>query len=194
MKPVTDQAYKLLHNGCIALAQVESYGIRIDTDYLQKSIDQSNQQIDNMASELQKDDIYKQWVKKYKDKFTWESGEQLGDILFNVLNHDPTGFTKTGRPKTDEESLRATELPFVDQFLKMKKLRKATNTYLVGILRHTQDGYLHPFFDLHIPVSYRGSSSSPNFQNIPIRDFEIGKLVRQAFLAREGRRIIEVDF
>ena len=36
IKPVNNQAYQLLHDGTIALSKVESNGIRVDLDYLEK--------------------------------------------------------------------------------------------------------------------------------------------------------------
>jgi len=43
-------------------------------------------------------------------------------------------------------------------------------------------------------VTYRSSSDRPNFQNIPIRDKLIGKLIRRCFVPREGHVLVEVDF
>ena len=38
MIPQTQEAFNLLHEGTIALAQVEANGIRIDTKYLQRAM------------------------------------------------------------------------------------------------------------------------------------------------------------
>jgi len=195
MKPITNEAYKLIHDGCIALAEVEANGIRIDTDYLHRAIDETTKEIRTSEKNLLQHDIGKRWKKKYGSRFKWDAGDQLGDILFNEMGYKPTSYTeKTHKPKTDEESLKSTGLEFVNDYITMKKLRKAKSTYLIGNLRETVNGFMHPFFDLHTPVSYRGSSSSPNFTNQPVRDPVIRKLVRQAFIAREGGSIIEVDF
>ena len=61
-------------------------------------------------------------------------------------------------------------------------------------MRETTDGFLHPFFPLHLVRSYRGSSDHPNFTNIPVKDPEIAKLIRRAFIAREHHQIVEIDF
>ena len=102
--------------------------------------------------------------------------------------------TATGRFKTDEEALTKVDLPFVTDYLRMQKLVKAKSTYLEGILNETCEGCLHPSFDLNTAISYRSSSSAPNFQNVPIRNKEIGQLVRSCFVARDGNRLVEVDF
>ena len=59
MKPITNQAYKLMHNGCIALAQVEANGIRIDTAYLEQAIHDVGIQINELAGNLRHYKIYK---------------------------------------------------------------------------------------------------------------------------------------
>ena len=195
MKPITNKAYKLIHDGCIALAEVEANGIRIDTDYLHRAIDETTKEIRTSEKNLLQHDIGKRWKKKYGSRFKWDAGDQLGDILFNEMGYKPAAYTeKTHKPKTDEESLKSTGLEFVDNYITMKKLRKAKSTYLIGNLRETVNGFMHPFFDLHTAVSYRGSSSAPNFQNQPVRDPIIAKLVRQAFIARKGNRLIEIDW
>jgi len=47
---------------------------------------------------------------------------------------------------------------------------------------------------LHTVRTYRSSCSDPNFQNIPIRDKEIGAIIRKAFIPRKGRKLLECDF
>ena len=65
----------------------------------------------------------------------------------------------------------------------------------MGLARHvTEDGFMHPFFNLHTTLTYRSSSEMPNFQNIPIRNKEIAKYVRSLFIARPGQQIVEIDY
>jgi DNA polymerase-1 len=75
------------------------------------------------------------------------------------------------------------------------KLEKALATSLKGIKREVDpNGRLHPAFNLHLVTTYRSSSDSPNFQNIPIRDPELGKLVRRCFIPSRGNRLVEIDY
>ncbi len=194
MKPITNQAYKLLHEGCVALSQVEANGIRIDTDYLKRVIEETNTQINEVTSSLNHYKIYKTWQKRYGSRANLGSREQLGVVLFDMMKYPCLIYTKTGKPQADEAALKSTGLEFVDKYLRLEKLKKARSTYLRNILRETTDGFLHPFFPLNITQSYRGSSDHPNFQNIPIKDPEIAKLIRRAFIAREGYQIVEIDF
>jgi len=192
--PCENSAYKLLHNGSVALAQVEANGMRVDTDYLETAIKKTNRRINRIAVELQQDKIYKTWRKHFGSKTNMGSREQLGVILFDEMGHKCLTRNKNDKPKSDEEALSSTGLPFVKKYLKMEQLKKAQSTYLKGILRHVTDGFVHPNFPLHLVQSYRGSSDAPNFQNIPIRDPAISKLIRRAFIPRPDHQIVEVDY
>jgi DNA polymerase I-like protein with 3'-5' exonuclease and polymerase domains len=193
--PCKSEAYNLLHEGCIALSQVETNGIKIDTDYLRKAIKRTTSQINELTKNLKHYKIYKTWRKHFGSKTNLASREQLGKILFDVMKYKCHSYTdKEHRPKADETSLRATKLKFADEYLRLEKLKKAKGTYLKGILRETTNGFLHPNFPLHLVQTYRGSSSDPNFHNIPIKIEEIKKLIRQAFISRTNHRIIEIDF
>ena len=110
MKPITNQAYKLLHDGCIALSQVEANGIKIDEDYLHKAIKKTAKRIERQNEELKKDKIFKTWQKRYGQKTNIDSNQQLGEVLFNILKYDCPGRTKTGLPKTDEDTLESKEV------------------------------------------------------------------------------------
>jgi len=191
---IDNRAYKLLHDGSVALSQVEANGIRINVDYLERAIDNTGTRITELSNSLKKYKIYKVWRKTYGSKTNLGSREQLGKVLFDVMKYPCLSRTKTGRPTADEMNLKSTGLKFVDDYLRIEKLKKARSTYLQNILQETVDGFLHPNFPLNIARSYRGSSSSPNFQNIPIKDTEISELVRRAFIARENHQIVEIDF
>ncbi len=194
MKPITNQAYKLLHDGCVALSQVEANGIHINVDYLERAIDNTGTRITELSNSLKKYKIYRVWRKTYGVKTNLGSREQLGKVLFDVMKYPCLSRTKTGRPTADKINLKSTDLKFVDDYLKIEKLKKARSTYLRNILRETVDGFLHPNFPLNLVRSYRGSSDHPNFTNIPIKDLEISELVRRAFIARENHQIVEIDF
>jgi len=194
MRPVTDEAYKLFHNGTLALAQVEANGIRIDVDYLNKAITQTTTKIDNLSDKMKRHKVFKTWKKHYGARTNMGSRQQLGKIIFDVMGYDCPSLTRTERYQTNEVVLTTLNLDFTNQLLKVEKLKKARSTYLQGILKHVVDGYLHPSFGLNIAQTYRGNCTDPNFQNIPIRDPKIAKLVRQAFIARHNHHIIETDY
>jgi len=64
MKPATKQAYQLLHEGTLALAEVEKQGMRVDERYLHKTIDQTHQQITQLQKQLKHHKFFQQWKKR----------------------------------------------------------------------------------------------------------------------------------
>ena len=194
MIPYTKEAYQLLHDGAIALGQVESNGIRVDTEYLDTTIRRLRRRIDHLREKIQSSEVMKKWKAYYKGRSNLNSNEQLGYVLFELMGYHCPNMTETGRFKTDEETLSAVDNPFVGQYLKIQKLQKSMGTYLMGIKREVVDGFIHPFFNLHLVRTFRSSADSPNFQNIPIRDPEISRLIRQAFIPRPGHRLVELDY
>ena len=194
MIPTTKDAYLLLHEGSIALSQVEHAGIRIDTEYLDSAISGLDEEIKNLQNKMRDDKVYGIWKQRFGAASKLGSREQLGVILYDHLGYKSKNQTASGRPKTDEEALSKIKHPFVDSFLKVEKLKKARTTYLEGIRREVVDGFLHPNFNLHTVETFRSSSSNPNFQNMPIRDESVGKLIRTAFIPRPNHRLVEIDY
>jgi DNA polymerase-1 len=194
MKPATPDAYRLLHHGCIALSNVETNGMRIDVEYLEKTSKQLYSRIKDMEEDLKSDKVFKIWRRQYGERTNLGSREQLGKILFDVLGHECLHRTPTGRPKMDATTMGAIDEPFVKTFVEMEQLKKIKNTFLSGIQKQTCDGFIHPSFNLHTVQTYRSSSDSPNFQNFPIRDRKAGELIRRCFIPRDGHRIVEIDY
>jgi len=192
--PYKQKAYKLLHQGSLALAQVESNGIRMDVEYLNDEIERQTLKIGCLEQDLKHDQVAKVWRRMYGKTMNFGSGDQLGKVLFEGLDYKAPAYTKSGKYKVNETTLASLDIPFVKKYVEVKKLKHVVNTYLKGIRREIVGGLLHPFFNLHTAITYRSSSSNPNFQNLPIRDPILGKMVRSAFIARPGRHIIELDY
>jgi len=192
MIPTRKDGYKLLHDGCIALAEVEANGIRIDVPRLERRIQRTGEQIKELEAKLFKSNFWKEWKTKFKNRSNMNSPVQMGSML--EASGCELDKTKTGRTKTDAVSLAKLDDPFVKDFLAKKKLEKLKSTYLTGVMREVVDGFLHPVFNLHLVSTYRSSSDSPNFQNLPIRDPEVGKIIRECFIPRDKHVLVEVDY
>lgn len=196
MRATRQDAYDFFHAGALALADVEANGIRIDRPYLEQAIEETGRKIDRLTEKMRDDEIYRTWCKRYGSSTNLGSRAQLGTILFRVMAiRYPSGELPSGNKQIpcDEEVLEAVNLPFTRRFLKCEKLKKLKSTYLLGVLRECQGSYLHPFYNLHLVATFRSSSDHPNFQNIPIRDPELGRIIRQAFIPRAGRVLVECD-
>lgn len=194
--------------GSIALAEVECNGMPIDVPQLDKIIQVTEKRLITYAEDLKKEEVYIAWKNKYHDSLNLNSPIQLADVLFNVLGHLPAKFTvkskdsENRKASTDEDALKSIHDPFVSKYLQFRKLGKASGTYLKAIRREVIDGRLHCFFNLGSgenseaggAKTYRSSASSINMQNIPVRDSEIGPLIRQCFIPSKGNQLCEVDF
>lgn len=190
--PYSRDAQRLLQEGAISLAAVECNGMRVDEEYLGKTISRNERRIRRMEARIGQTEVMRVWRKFYKQP-NLESDAQLGDILFDKMGFTPAGKTQGGQYAVDEEALSKIDDSFITDYLQIRKLKKAVNTNLRGILREVVDGKIHCFFNLHTTRTYRSSSDSFNFQNIPVRNQEIANLIRRSFIARRGRRIVEVD-
>ena len=195
----TAEAYQLLHEGSIALAEVEATGVRVDKAYLERALDDTAREIRELEGSLRSDPIYRTWLRRYGDKANLGSPEQLAGVVFGELGYKSTITTSGGRASASASALEAVDLPFVKNYLSAQKLRKARGTYLVGIQREMvqhDDGlwYVHPVYNLNTVASFRSSAQLPNFQNNPIRNPMIGEIVRRCYIPRPGCHIAELDY
>jgi DNA polymerase-1 len=196
MEPVDHPGYRLLHEGQIALTYVEAAGMRVDVDYLNRMSKQSKEEIAKLEHRLYETKQWTAWRQRYEDRANLQSDVQLGVVLFEVLKYPvrQEDRTESGeRFSTDATILERIKDPFIEDLLKLGKLQKAHGTYLKQIQRELVGDRIHPQFNLHIPVTYRSSSDTPNFQNIPIRDPEVSKLIRTGFIASDDCVLVESD-
>lgn len=194
MKATTQDAYQLLRQGSLALAQMEANGIKIDEDYLKRAIYVVDQRINTLEGKLKQDPIYQTWCERY-DRPNLGSRTQLGEVLFNVLKYPCRTRTATDRPKVDDEVLRGLNLPFLRKYAQWQHFNKMQSTYLKGIRRETVKGFLHPMFGLNIARSYRSNAEMINVHNVPTRDPVFSKLIRRSFVARgPDYQLAEFDY
>jgi len=186
--------YGLLHSGAIALAEVEANGMRIDIDYLDQAILDTQTRISGLEEKLRGCEEYRLQRRRFGQNTNLSSRDQLATVLFGNMGFHSLTSTATGKPRLDEAALEQIDAPYAKGFLRLEKLRKLCSTYLLGIRREVEGEYLHAFFGLHLVRSYRGQSDSPNLQNIPIRDPVQGCVIRPAFIPRPGHVLVEIDY
>ncbi|MGZ3705350.1 MAG: DNA polymerase, partial [Bdellovibrionota bacterium] len=113
------------------------------------------------------------------------------DLKLPVVKKTKTGFS------TDVEVLQKLrhqhELPEV--ILEHRELSKLKGTYVdvLPLLRNAHTGRVHTNYNQTIAATGRLSSTDPNLQNIPIRTAS-GRLVRQAFVPRNGNLLLGADY
>ena len=86
---------------------------------------------------------------------------------------------------------------FVDLLLKYRQVAKIVGTFFKNLLEMSRGGVIHASFwqngeDEGIKTG-RFSSSRPNLQNVPTRT-ELGKMVRRAFIPRDGFELYAIDY
>lgn len=205
--PAKPEAYELFHEGVLALSQIEANGIRVDTAYLKRTAEATDKQLRHLERELRDAPEYTKWKKRFGDKAKLGAHSQLGTVVFDILGHPrkeikgkrgqwdaESGSEIFEKDKNNEAAFENVNIPFVKNWFLWQKLLKVRNTYLKGLETEVEGEFLHPFFDLHIPVSYRGCSHSPNFQNYPSRNAATAEIIRSAFIPRDGHQMGENDF
>lgn len=195
MIPTTKDASRLLLDGTIALAEVEANGIRIDRDRLDRNIRKVEKRAAAVKERLETTDEWKEWRKRFGDKANLTSRPQLGEILFEVMGYECKKKTKKKQSyATDDEALADIHTPFVKDYLHWQEVEKTGATFLKGIQKELCGEILHPSFNLNTVKTYRSSSDTPNFTNLPSRNATFARLVRECFIPREGRVLAEIDY
>lgn len=182
--PATYEAYRLLHEGALALARISHNGIRIDVDKLEANIASVEAQVRAMEKELRSSEFFAAWRKEYGQAADLGSPQQLAHVLYDVMGYECRERTDKGGRSTGADALQDIDHPFVRDLSLVQELKKTVGTFLHGIRRETVDGFMHPAFNLNTVVTFRSSSSSPNFQNLPRRNEVTSKLVRDCIIPR----------
>lgn len=173
------------------LADMEMTGITLDINFLK-----------NMSREMQRRmNALESSVYEYVgDHFNINSTQQLSDAIFNRLKlvpPDRTRRTEAGNYSTSAEVLESLKgkHPVVDLLLEYRELSKLKSTYLDSLPEQVNPhtGRVHTSYNQAGAVTGRIASSDPNLQNIPIRT-ELGRQVRQAFIAAPGFILLSVDY
>lgn len=204
IKPTTRDAYKLFHEGSLALAEAERNGILCDREYCKMMSANLARQIKHLSGRISNTELGKLWCKRYGMKVNYDSDPQLRKILFDDLSIEATKFTNHKTPSVDAEFLSSLDREDASLLIKYRQSCKLKSTYIDNYLLESEaDGYIHPFFHLFErddnsgsggARSFRGSSSDPNFQNNPNRKELERRITRRAFLARPGFRIFGRDY
>ena len=128
-------------------------------------------------------------------EFNLNSPKQLGVALFEKLGLPAKKKTKSGYSTNAEvlEELR-TAHPAVELLLEYRQLAKHKSTYTDGLQNCIgEDGKIHTTFNQTEARTGRISSLEPNLQNIPVRT-ELGKKLREFFVAGEGNVLVDADY
>jgi DNA polymerase-1 len=173
------------------LSQMEMDGIGLDIDFLAKM----SVELENRMAELTAE-IYKAVGRE----FNINSTQQLSEVLFVDLKlTPPDGVRKnvSGHYSTAAGVLELLEdqSPVVKDILEHRELAKLKSTYVDALPMQVNPvtKRVHTSYSQIGTVTGRLSSTDPNLQNIPIRT-ELGRKVRDAFVAAPGCMLLSVDY
>lgn len=161
--------------------EAEQRGIKLDEGYLRDKVAVT---LNNEIEELEKA-IY-----GYADQvFNIRSPQQLSHVLYNILKLPQVNKKKP--LSTDKKTLKKlTKIhPIVPLVLQYRAKAKLADAFVNKLPKNTVGGRVHTSFNTVGGRTGRMSSSNPNLQQIPA-----GNLIRNAFLADEGRLLASIDF
>ncbi|MES2137686.1 MAG: DNA polymerase I [Pseudomonadota bacterium] len=171
------------------IGRMERRGVKVDRDYLAR-----------LSAEFGRD-IQALEEKVYEaacGPFTIGSPQQLGEVLYGRLGLKGGRKGKSGQYSTDVtelERLAAEGIDCARLVLDWRQLTKLKSTYTDALQAqiNPETGRVHTSFSLSGAQTGRLSSNDPNLQNIPIRT-EIGRKIRDAFVAEPGYKLLSADY
>lgn len=170
------------------LAKMEVAGVKVDKEIL------------NNFSELitgRLNELEKKIFKLTGNEFNINSPSQLAEVLYGKLKISTVGIKrgKTGFSTNAEQLKKLFEvhpvIPLIEEYRGLFKLKTTYADALPGLIK--EDGRIHTSFNQTVVATGRLSSSKPNLQNIPKKG-DLGKTIREAFVAEKGKVLVSADY
>ncbi len=173
------------------LAAMEEAGIKLDKTFFEKFSRELEKKLGEIEDRIQDAVGY---------EFNLNSTQQLSKALFDDLELTPpdrTRKTSSGYYSTAASVLEdmVGQHAVVGWVLEYRELEKLRSTYVDALPQqiNPRTGRVHTSFNQTGTVTGRIASSDPNLQNIPTRT-EIGRRVRNGFIASAGWQLLAVDY
>ena len=164
--------------------RMERRGVCVDTEYLEWLIDHTNKMIQEARSVL-------------PEGLNIRSGLQVRKWMEQLGRTDwPT--TPIGNPSFTEKWLKGFEEGRA--IIRVRQITNLQNSFIMPLRdEHLFKGRIHPSFnqmktDNFGTVTGRFSCNSPNIQQVPKRNKELGRLFRALFIPPEGELFYEGDY
>jgi len=183
-----DEAKEVEYPFINTLINMERRGIKLDIERLIALQEKLSSRITELTQ-----DIYTLCGTEFNIKST----QQLGAILFGELGLKGGKKTKTGY-STNEAVLSSLkdEHEVIPKILEYRTTQKLLSTYaepLLKLAKADEENRVYTSFLQTGTATGRLSSKDPNLQNIPVRS-ELGRSVREAFVAKEGYKLLSIDY
>ncbi len=171
---------------CRVLAEMETAGFGVDKKFLQEFAAKAEKDLATLTEEI---------FTFAGHEFNINSPKQLSAVLFEEMGLPHGKKTQSGYSTDNDELEKLKNLhPMVAKIIEYRKLAKLKSTYADGMIdKISSDGRIHSIFTQTVTQTGRISSTEPNLQNIPIRT-ELGRLLRHAFVPKEGHLLVDADY
>ena len=182
--------YELVDRPLVAtVGRMERRGVKVDREYLARLSADFSKEIAALEEKV---------YAAAGGPFTIGSTQQLGQVLYDRLGLKGGRKGKSGTYSTDVtelERLAAEGVECARLVLDWRQLTKLKSTYTDALQAqiNPETGRVHTSFSLSGAQTGRLSSTEPNLQNIPIRT-EIGRKIRDAFVAEPGYQLMSADY
>ena len=183
-----DEAKNIEYPFINTLISMERRGIKLDIEKLKILQEMLSSRINELTQEI---------YTLCDSEFNIKSTQQLGVILFQHLGLKGGKKTKTGY-STNEAVLSSLkdEHEVIPKILEYRTTQKLLSTYaepLLKLAKQDEQNRIYTSFLQTGTATGRLSSKDPNLQNIPVRS-ELGRSVREAFVAKEGYKLLSIDY
>ncbi|MBS4015552.1 MAG: DNA polymerase I [Candidatus Latescibacteria bacterium] len=188
----------LTHGLNRVLSEIEMPLVRVLFDMEKRGVKIDTRLFEQMLTEIEKEQksLKQSICQKAGVDFNINSPQQLSKVLFEKLELPKPKRTKTGY-STDATVLAelALKYPIVQDVLRNREITKLQTTYLKPMceLIKNETERIHCQFNQTGTSTGRLSSSEPNLQNIPIKG-DLGKKIRQGFIAEKDNLLISADY
>jgi DNA polymerase I len=171
------------------IGRMERRGVKIDREYLARLSAEFTIEIAALEQRV---------YEAAGGPFTIGSPQQLGNVLYDRLGLKGGRKGKSGTYSTDVtelERLAGEGVEAARLVLDWRQLTKLKSTYTEALQAqiNPETGRVHTSYSLAVAQTGRLSSNDPNLQNIPIRT-EIGRKIRDAFIAEPGHVLMSADY
>ena len=183
-----DEAKNLEYPFINTLIAMEQRGIKLDIQKLELLKEMLSSTIGRLTQEI---------YTLCESEFNIKSTQQLGNILFSYLGLKGGKKTKTGY-STNEAVLSSLKdkHEVIPKILEYRSVQKLLSTYaepLLKLAKKDENSRVYTSFIQTGTATGRLSSKEPNLQNIPVRS-ELGRSVREAFVAKESYKLLSIDY
>ena len=171
------------------ISRMERRGVKVDREYLARLSREFSEEIASLEERI---------YEAACGPFTIGSPQQLGEVLYGRLGLQGGRKGKSGQYSTDVtelERLAGEGIECARLVLDWRQLTKLKSTYTDALQTqiNPQTGRVHTSYSMTGAQTGRLSSNDPNLQNIPIRT-EIGRKIRDAFVAEPGYMLMSADY